>query len=59
MYTFKGIEYSYKSLLLFVKGISKNSAFIQKNYLKQVFKKALIGILRAFKQITLLEGLQL
>jgi hypothetical protein len=59
VHAFKAIGYSYKSLLLFVKGTGKNSAFMQENYLKQVLEKALVGILGAFRQITLLKGLQL
>jgi hypothetical protein len=44
--------------LLFIIGIGKNGAFTQKNYLEQVLEKALVGILGAFGQITLPEGLQ-
>jgi hypothetical protein len=58
MHAFRAIGYSYKSPLLFVKGTGKNSAFTQENYLEQVLEKALVGILGAFGQITLLEGLQ-
>jgi hypothetical protein len=58
VHAFRAIGYGYKSLLLFVKGIGKNGAFTQKNYLEQVLEKALVGILGAFRQITLLEGLQ-
>jgi hypothetical protein len=57
VHAFRAIRYSYKNLLLFVKGISKNGAFTQENYVEQVLEKALVGILRAFRQITLLEGL--
>jgi hypothetical protein len=59
VHAFGAIGYSYKSSLLFVKGIGKNGAFTQKNYLKQVLEKALVGILGAFRQITLLRRLQL
>lgn len=58
VHAFGVIGYSYKSPLLFVKGIGKNGAFMQKNYLEQVLKKALVGFLGAFSYITLLEGLQ-
>jgi hypothetical protein len=59
VHAFGAIGYSYKSLLLFVKGTGKSGAFTQNNYLEQVLEKALVGILGAFRQITLLEGLQL
>jgi hypothetical protein len=59
VYIFGTIGYSYKSLLLFVKSTDKNSTFIQENYLEQVLEKALVGILKAFGQIILPEGLQL
>jgi hypothetical protein len=44
--------------LLFITGTGKNGTFTQKNYLQQVLEKAIVGILRAFGQITLPEGLQ-
>jgi hypothetical protein len=55
---FGAIGYSYKSQLLFITGTGKNGAFTQKDYLEQVLEKALVGILGAFGQITLPEGLQ-
>jgi transposase len=58
IHAFGAIVYGYKSLLIFIKGTGKNGAFTQKNYLEQVLETAIVGILGAFRQITLPEGLQ-
>jgi DDE superfamily endonuclease/Transposase len=58
VHAFGAIGYGYKSQLLFITGTGKNGAFTQKNYLAQVLEKAIVGILGAFRQITLPEGLQ-
>ena len=58
VHAFGAIEYSYKSQLIFIKGTGKNGAFTQENYLAQVLKLAIKGILAAFGAVTATLGLE-
>ena len=58
VHAFGAIGYSYKSQLIFIKGTGKNGAFTQENYLAQVLKPAIEGILAAFGAVTATLGLE-
>ena len=58
VHAFGAIGYGYKSQLIFIKGTGKNGAFTQVNYLAQVLKLAIKGILAAFGAMTATLGLK-
>jgi hypothetical protein len=58
VHAFGAIRYGYKNQLIFIKGTGKNGAFTQENYLAQVLKPAIEGILAAFGAVTATLGLE-
>jgi len=52
------IGYGYKSPLIFVCGSSKTGALTQKDYLAQILKPHIQGILKAFAQVTHKLGME-
>jgi hypothetical protein len=53
VHAFGAIGYSYKSQLLFISGTGKNRAFTQADYLAQVLKPAVEGMLVDFGAIAI------